>query len=556
MVGALWGGTAHAANNTLSATDPKVNSTVAVSPKTITMQFVNTVGPNPKVDVTCGNPAVVQNTGTPVLQPDQHTVTMSLLESLPKGTCTVIWKVSDAQLQPAGTGSFAFAIANDASSVTTTAPGTPTTKAPDGGVTTTTVATSGGASTSGGSGSQGPLALFRLLSTLGVAIVFGSLLVIRLAWNEGIEYKLTHTFLRISWGVALIGTYLFVGATAVSHSGSSIGAALSPAGWTGIIDTAPGKAALFRLLAIAATGWVVMRPERTLDPTTRLPAFVIPLAAVLAIGISRDQYGPIEYLLGAIHAVSMATWLGGAVLVARVVLAGSGDRDLVVAVRTYSKYAIPAVAVTLASGALLALEVDGSNVATGHGVVLVLKTIVALGMAAVAVMARQGVMMRTRPNGQMTTQLSFTLRRVFSLQMLIGVLVLALTSWLLALDPPGLTTTSSVKLQLGSAHRFQNAGLGVDVTLRFSERVGTNDVRIEVAAPDTGLSGLEFDFVPPNGSTVNGMAIAPIPLTGKGAAILTQDKGFTLSTSGTWTVVARLGGQEIESTDIYISSGA
>jgi copper transport protein len=386
--------------------------------------------------------------------------------------------------------------------------------------------------------------------------VFGGLLAIRLSWPDGVEYKLTHTYLKLVWGVAVVGTYLLLAATAASNSGGSIVSALSPAGWTGLIDTAPGKAALLRFLAIAAAGWVVLRPERILDPATQLLATMIPLIAVATMGVARDQYTMLDNLLGVLHAVSMAAWLGGAALMARVVLAGSGERDLVHAVRHYSKYAISAMGVTVVTGAAMALSIDGSSFTTSHGMLLVLKTLVGLVMAAMAVMARQGVMARTRPNGAMSTNLSYTLRRVFSLQSLVGLVTLALTTWLLALTPPGVTEASSVSMKLGSAHHFQNLATGVDITLRFSERVGTNDVRIEVMKPATGLTDLEIDFTPPAGSTVNGMAITPIPLTGVGAAILTQDKGFTLSTSGTWTVTARAGGQEVDSTEIYIASGS
>ena len=144
LVSVLWSTPAHAADNTLSATSPKVNSTVAAAPTSITMRFVNTVGPNPKADVTCGNPSVVYKTGTAVLQPDQHTVVMSIIEPLPIGTCSVVWSVKDAQMQPAGMGSWAFAIAGGAPGPSTTGPTNGPTTTAAGGVTTTTIASGGG----------------------------------------------------------------------------------------------------------------------------------------------------------------------------------------------------------------------------------------------------------------------------------------------------------------------------------------------------------------------------------------------------------------------------
>ena len=81
-------------------------------------------------------------------------------------------------------------------------------------------------------------------------------------------------------------------------------------------------------------------------------------------------------------------------------------------------------------------------------------------------------------------------------------------------------------------------------------------MRIEVISPPAGLSGLAVDFLPPVGSTVNGMSIEPIPLHGTGAAALTQSDGFSLSTAGTWTVIVRVGNKQVESHDIYVAGGS
>ena len=60
--------------------------------------------------------------------------------------------------------------------------------------------------------------LTRLLSTLAIAVLFGSLVVITAAWPEGVEYLVTIKFLRAVWVIALIGTVLFTGfAAAAGH---------------------------------------------------------------------------------------------------------------------------------------------------------------------------------------------------------------------------------------------------------------------------------------------------------------------------------------------------
>ena len=99
----------------------------------------------------------------------------------------------------------------------------------------------------------------------------------------------------------------------------------------------------------------------------------------------------------------------------------------------------------------------------------------------------------------------------------------------------------SSDLDRGPVHSFTNPALNSDVKVQFSESVGVNDVRIEVVTPATGLSGLAVDFLPPDTSSVNGMTIDPVPLSGAGIAVLEKVDGFTLGASGTWTVVVRVG---------------
>ena len=356
-----------------------------------------------------------------VVLADQLTLSASLVSAAPKGECVVAWVITDTNLQPAGSGSFTFTVANDP--VVTVAPETTTVPAGRAcAAATTAAATStpgaggGTATTEQESGSNGPLGLFRLFSNLGLAVLFGSFVLIAIAWPEGVEYILTVRFLRTTWMSTVASTYLFVGALAANQAGTGIGSALAPTGWGDLLDTTPGKAALVRMVFVAASAYAVMRPERVIDPGTQLPALLPPGIAVITMAFSRSEFSLIENATGAVHALAMAVWLGGLILLTRVVLTGPGDEDL---------------------------------------------------------------MQRVSRVDSMTAPLATRLRRALGIEALIGVLVLALTSWLLALTPPGLVADgSSGSLQLGAVHSFQNAAAGAEVTVAFSERVGANDVRI------------------------------------------------------------------------------
>jgi copper transport protein len=237
---------------------------------------------------------------------------------------------------------------------------------------------------------------------------------------------------------------------------------------------------------------------------------------------------------GVTHVIAMAIWFGGIALLSRVVLAGPGDDDLVHAVRGFSRISTPALLITIVSGALLGYRLDRhSLLGTGHGRVLVLKTLVTIAMVMVGLATRQFVRARLRKVDAMTVPLAARLRRATSMEAAGGIVVLALSSWMLALNPGGLVHEPSV-------HYANEARIVVDdldVTVRVTGTVGANGVRVEVAQPPTGLSSLQVTFIPPDPTTVAQVVLTlPPELAGAGVAVLPQTEGVPLGIAGVWTV--------------------
>ena len=560
VVGALWPSTVHAADNTVVSSTPAAGAALESSPLSVSITFAQTLGTGNQLQLTCNGAQVP--TATPIVLRDNVTLEAQLVAVAPKGDCAIAWTVTDASLQPAGSGSISFTIANEPAPETTTAPTEPPTTGvtivpltestvvgvtvPGGSTDTSPVTTAGTGAVAESGGGQGPLGLFRLASNLSLAVLFGSLVLIAIAWPEGVEYILTVRFLRSTWIVSLVATYLFAGALAANQSGSGLGSVLNPMSLTDLLDSGPGKAAFLRLVLVAASAYAVLRPERVIDPSSQMPALVIPGLAVVTMAFSRSEFGLIEYAMGAVHAVAMSVWFGGLVLLWRVVLAGPGEEDLVHAVRGFARLANMALWATVATGAVLLFQLDRGQLGSSHGLVVIVKTLFVSLMVFVGVAARKFINQRVARVDSMSAPLANRLRKALGVEMLVGVLVLTLTAWLLALTPPGLGSASSSSLQLGSAYQFQNVATGVDVRVAFSERVGVNDVRIEVVAPVTGLTGLTVDFLPPPGSVVPGMTINQIPLTGAGVAVLEKSDGFVLLPGGIWTVVVSANGVEVQ----------
>ncbi|MEO8265635.1 MAG: CopD family protein [Ilumatobacteraceae bacterium] len=548
-------GVAHvdAADNSLVSSTPTAGTTVEASPPSLLLTFANPLGATNAIDVVCnGSPIAV---GTPQVGLDAVSLSVSVPNPLPKGECAVAWQVSQPDGQGGGSSTFLFTVAND--TVATVAPLVTTPATGTTAVTGSTDAptTTGTATPTPESGSGGPLGLSRLLISLGVATLFGALVLIATAWPEGVEYILTVRFLRSAWLLTLVVAGFNAACVAARISGKGIGSSLSPTAWSGLTDTTPGIAALARVIFVLLTGWVVMRPERVIDPATQLPALALPGLAVATLGFSRSggQLAFLGYAAGMAHALAMAVWLGGLILLARVVLAGPGEEDLVHAVRGFARISTPALTVTILTGFIQMYRLDWGEIFTSsHGRVLFLKSIAVGAMVFLGVAARQFIKERVARVDAMTGQLAIRLRRAVGIEAVCGVVVLTLTAWMLSLSPPKVAaTTDNAKGLAATLHITNDAA---DVTVKFSAAIGPNAVRVEVDKPATGIADLAVDFSPPAGATVPSVTLN-VPLTAAGVAVLPIEQGLPLGSPGVWTVTVRFGATPIGSKTVLLTDG-
>ena len=290
-----------------------------------------------------------------------------------------------------------------------------------------------------GTVSSAPIWLGRVLSIVGISVVFGSLVLIVAAWPEGPEYVLALRFLRSMWIVGLVGTLIYVAGLAAAVKGDSFSSGLNPATWFDLFDAGwPGRFAVLRVVLVIAMGWVVLKPERVIDPTTNMLALGIPALAVVTLGLSRTG-GNLAFLgvvASILHVLAMAVWFGGAVLLARVVLAGPGDEDLVHAVRGFNRISNPAIVITLFSGLIQLYRLDGGELfSSGHGRVVLLKTVAVAAMVFVGMTARQIANAKLNRASELNVRNADRLRRAFGTEAAIGLVVIGLSGWLLALDP-------------------------------------------------------------------------------------------------------------------------
>lgn len=521
--------------NSLASSSPEDGATVASSPERIVLEFDSEIGDANLVTVAC-NSDPFTGIGTPTVSDDGRTLSVDVVTPMPRGSCTVGWGVSQPSGEPGITGDFTFTVQS----------GPPGSSVPEG--TTPGSATTVPGEASGDSGgpvdqvaeadevSDGPIWLGRVISTLGLAVLFGSFVLIVAAWPEGPEYILAVRFLRSVWMLTLVGTLLFVVALTAAVNDESFSAGLNPAAWLDLLDAGwSGRAALARLVLVLATGWVVLRPERVIDPTSQMLALGIPALAVATIGLSRTggELAVVGIAAGITHALAMAVWFGAVVLLARVVLAGPGEEDLVHAVRGFTRISTPAIVITVLSGLVQVYRLDGGALfTTNHGRVMLVKTAVVALMVFIGLTARQVAQARLARAADLAAPAADRLRRAFGTEAVIGVIVLGLSGWLLGLTPNKAPVEAGGDFAIERTFRDTEAGLDLTVSLRPG-RVGLNEMRVEVREPEEGVTGLTVTLFPPAGSTEPRIE-QPIPLSGAGIALSGEGGGVPLNVAGSW----------------------
>lgn len=520
------------AENGIVSSEPANGAELTAQPTAIVTTFENEAGPGTDVVMACDNNPF-GGIGEPSVSDDGTVFTVAVTQALPAGECNVTWTMTAADGSDDGSLNFSFVVGDGAAAATPGAAAGATTVAAE------TAADDANDNDSdirsASSVSSAPIWLGRILSIVGLSVLFGSLVLIVAAWPEGPEYVLALRFLRSAWIVGLVGTVIYVAALSAAVKDESFGSGFNPANWFDLFDAGwGGRAAVMRIVFVVASGWVVLKPERVIDPTTNMLALGIPALAVLTLGLSRTggNLAFLGVLASLVHVLAMAVWFGGAVLLARVVLAGPGEEDLVHAVRGFGRISNPAIIATVVSGIIqLYRQVGGDLFTTGHGRVLMVKTVGVAGMIFVGMTARQIARAKLTRASELSVKTADRLRRAFATEAAIGLVVIALTGWLLTLDP-GKVPDNDGDFAVRETITEDTLDFEVDVFLSPG-RIGLNDIRVEVTRPETGLSGLVLTFYPPDGSG-RGPISQPVALTSAGIAASGPGGGVPFDVAGTW----------------------
>ncbi|MBU6226186.1 MAG: CopD family protein [Acidobacteria bacterium] len=514
-------------DNTLSSSNPAPSENVTVAPTQLQLVFTNPLA-NPNdvnqmgLSLVCdGN---IVSLGAAQLGTDLKTVSAPLTQVPAAGACVVSWALPDGS-----SGAFSFTSSIAAPTTSTSLPTGTTLPAP-------VAPGDGNPIVDKSPRVGGPLGLFRLLSYIFSATLVGGVILILFAWPEGVEYAVCRRFLRFVVVLNIAALVLVAIYTTAQYTGKGVTASISPNTWRDLWDTLPGKALLFRVLISLFTIWAVWNPQHVLDPGTQLMS--VGIIAALAITYGFDRTGgrlpPLGYASGVLHMVAVSAWFGGLVLLARVVLIGPGDVDLVQAVRGFGRIATRAMPLAIVTGVIATYRFDGFGLVTSqHGRLVTLKILVVGFMAYATWVTRQFVLTRMQRVPALDERMAAHLRRAVGTEATAGVVVLALTSWMMATTP---IHYYEAPRDDGPRYAFSEELENDRFRVRFSvspATTGQNQILIELFEPRRIQ---EFTVrMTPKAPGYDGYLIN-VPLTRRGAALLGDTGNFTLAAPGEWSV--------------------
>ncbi len=507
----------------LQSSDPAAGATLASGPSQVVIRFGEP--PDPKLSSikvldTSGAPVTAGPTVVVSGQPDQLSVPLG---PLPAGWYTVTWRTVSAVDGHTAAGSLAFGVG-----VTGTGPGP---------------ATSGGAATGAAvtsSAGPSPLAIGgRFLLYAGLVLLLG-LAVFGGFVAPAARRPAVRPFV-VAWAAAALGAVVVIAAE-LNDAGVDLGTALG---------TSIGGPIVMRTATAVATGVGVLIVARW--PSRRgegLGIVAVGAAGAMLVDAATSHgaagaYPILDVGVQWIHVAAVGLWLGGLVgllLTTR----GAPDDGKARAARRFSLAAAVGIGVVAVSGLWRGIAEIGTFdalIGTDFGRLVIAKTCL------LGVLAGMGAInhWRSVPAASRTLR---PLRRVGSVELLVGATALLLAAALVNVSPPvasagssgaGAATTPASSPTPGpvvaSGHDF-----GTSVNLRLEVTPGSagpNQLRATVTDFDTGAAvsapgvTLRFDLPARPDVGESRLDLAPAGTPGVFAG-----SGANLSLGGTWTITA------------------
>lgn len=533
-------------DNTLASSNPAAGEVVTLAPTQLQLKFSLPVGGAEIVSqmgLSLACESKLTNLGPPQLSTDGVTVSAPLTQIPQNGSCVVNWSLPDGSV-----GSFNFTAQTQVT--TTTVAGVAPTTVPATAAPTQTIAPRLG----------GPIGLMRLIVFMAVSALFGGLMFIKLVWPEGVEYGITEKYFRQISIIAVLSIVVLIILMTARQSGGAIGSSISPTSWGPLLDSNEGRAVLLRLLVVSALGYYVWITERVLVPTNVVPTTVLLALMMMSYGFDRatGRAVVLGIIIAIVHMAFISMWVGSIAIIWRVVLHGPGDIDLVAALRGWARIATPVTIGIVITGLIQVWRIDGiSLINSGHGRILILKVILVGAMLFVSATIRQFILRGMQRAKSLNEKVVYRLKRPVGIELSLSIVVLAMSSWLMAMRPPNVLNRDTGPRVEYAIVRDMATKDNFHVRLSITPGdVGANAVLIELFGPSR-IQNFTVMLTPTNpnfsGYTIN------VPITRPGGALVAKDAGLLLRAPGEWTAtitgVSTIGDLSPMSTTFIIADG-
>jgi len=523
---AFSAGPAHAAgDNTLASSSPTAGEVVTLAPTQLQLKFTLPVGGAEiatQMGLSLACESKLTNLGPPQLSADGVTISAALTQVPQNGSCVVNWSLPDGSV-----GSFNFTAQTQVTTtVPVTEPGAPATTVPVDGTTAEVVSPRLG----------GPIGLMKLIVFFAVSALFGGLMFIKLVWPEGVEYPVTEKYFRQVSIIAGVAIFVLIILMTARQSGGGITSSISPTSWGPLFESNEGRAVFLRLIVVGILGFYAWITERVLEPTNVVPTTVLLALLMMSYGFDRatGRAVVLGIVVAILHMAFTAMWVGSVSIIWRVILHGPGKGDLVDALRGWARLVNPLTIGIVLTGFIQVWRIDGiSLINSGHGRVVILKVLLVSAMLIVSAAIRQFILRGMERAKSLNEKVVYRLKRPVGIELSLSIVVLAASSWLMAMRPPYVLNRDTGPRVEYAIVQDMTAKDDFHVRLSITPGdVGANRILIELFGPSR-IQNFKITLVPTNpnfsGYTIN------VPITRPGGALVAQDAGLLLRAPGEWT---------------------
>ena len=523
---AFSAGPAHAAgDNALASSSPTAGEVVTLAPTQLQLKFTLPVGGADiasQMGLSLACESKLTNLGPPQLSADGVTISAALTQVPQNGSCVVNWSLPDGS-----TGSFNFTAQTQVTTtVPVTEPGAPATTVPVDGAAAEIVAPRLG----------GPIGLMKLIVFFAVSALFGGLMFIKLVWPEGVEYPVTEKYFRQISIIAGVAIFVLIILMTARQSGGGVTSSISPTSWGPLFESNEGRAVFLRLIVVGGLGFYAWITERVLEPTNVVPTTVLLALLMMSYGFDRatGRAVVLGIVVAILHMAFTAMWVGSVSIIWRVILHGPGNSDLIDALRGWARLVNPLTIGIVLTGVFQVWRIDGiSLINSGHGRLVLFKVLLVITMLIVSAAIRQFILRGMERAKSLNEKVVYRLKRPVGIELSLSIVVLAASSWLMAMRPPYVLNRETGPRVEYAIVQDMTAKDDFHVRLSITPGdVGANRILIELFGPSR-IQNFKITLVPTN-PNFSGYAIN-VPITRPGGALVAQDAGLLLRAPGEWT---------------------